>query len=225
MEHTLNWISRHDPQSLNYPIQAIIPQKTRPTAIWWGSPKEHLDQGREGACVGYAWTNKLLAKPSTVKLPQPSNDFALNLYRSAQKIDEWEGEAYEGTSVLAGAKVLKLGGFVSEYRWAFGVEDVLDALAFVGPVVLGVPWFDSMYSTGPGGLVRVSGSQVGGHAILATGFGVRRFGGLRGRREFVVRWRNSWGFTYGVGGDGYIRLEDLGLLLKGVGEACVPVVR
>lgn len=161
-------------------------------------------------------------------LPSEPNEFALNLYRSAQKVDEWEGESYEGTSVLAGAKVAKLGGYISEYRWAFSVDEVLDALAFVGPVVLGVPWFEGMYSTGPGGLVSVSGGQVGGHAILATGFGVRRFGGLfgrGGRRELVVRWRNSWGVSYGVGGDGFVRVEDLAGLLKGVGEACVPVVR
>lgn len=155
--------------------------------------------------------------------------FARNLYRSAQKVDEWEGEAYSGTSVLAGAKVAKLGGFISGYRWAFSVSDVLDGLAFVGPVVLGVPWLESMYVTGPGGLVSVSGSRVGGHAIVATGFGVKDFrvSGLVGRRavqrEFVVRWRNSWGSRYGVKGDGFIRLDDLALLLKQGGEACIPL--
>lgn len=226
MQQKLDWVSRHDQHSKNYPVRYLTDGLKRPQAVWWGSPKPKLDQGREGACVGFAWTNKLLAKPSTVVLPSEPHAFALNLYRSAQKIDEWEGEAYEGTSVLAGAKVAKLGGFIEGYRWAFSVDEVLDALAFVGPVVLGVPWFEGMYSTGSGGLVSVSGAQVGGHALLATGFGVRSFGGrFRGRRELVVRWRNSWGSAYGVGGDGFVRVDDLGGLLRGVGEACVPVFR
>lgn len=178
--------------------------------------------------MGFAWTNELLALPVRSVLPQPANEFALNVYRSAQKVDQWEGEAYEGTSVLAGAKVLQLGGWIQGYRWAFSVDEVLDALAFLGPVVLGVPWFESMYETGAGGLVEVSGAKVGGHAILATGFGVRDFRVSRfsrPRREFVVRLRNSWGGDYGVGGDGFVRVSDLGVLLADVGEACVPVGR
>lgn len=224
--YTHGWIPRHDPQSLNYPVRAVTAGRKRPSQVWWGSPKEKLDQGREGACVGFAWTNELLALPVRSVLPQSGNDFALNVYRSAQKIDQWEGEAYEGTSVLAGAKVLQLGGWIQGYRWAFSVDEVLDALAFLGPVVVGVPWLEGMYETGEGGLVRVEGRQVGGHAILLTGFGWRRFGGrFGGERLFVVRWRNSWGGSYGVGGDGFVRVEDLGLLLRGVGEACVPVGR
>ena len=224
--HTHGWIPRHDERSLNYPVRALTAGRKRPSQVWWGSPKEKLDQGREGACVGFAWTNELLALPVRSVLPQPGNAFALNVYRSAQKIDQWEGEAYEGTSVLAGAKVLQLGGWIQGYRWAFSVDEVLDALAFLGPVVVGVPWLEGMYRTSADGLVRVEGRKVGGHAILLTGFGWRRFGGrFGGERLFVVRWRNSWGGSYGVGGDGFVRVEDLGLLLRDVGEACVPVGR
>lgn len=225
----LDWIPRHDERSREFSVGPLTAGKPRPKSTYWGSPKEVLDQGREGACVGFAWTNKLLALPIRSKLPMPSNDFARNVYHSAQKVDEWEGEAYSGTSVLAGAKIVKMGGFITSYRWAFSIDDVLNALAFVGPVVLGIPWMDSMYSTAPGGLISVSGTKVGGHAITATGYGVRDFvvstqDGRKAKQSLeVVRLRNSWGDDYGVKGDGYIQVADLEQLLKNKGEACVPV--
>lgn len=229
-ERTLDWIPRFDEKSRDYPVRSLTAGKKRPGNIWWGSPKERLDQGSEGACVGFAWTNELLAQPVVVRLPQEANAFARNLYRSAQKIDEWEGEAYSGTSVLAGAKMAKMGGFITGYSWAFSIDDVLDALAFMGPVVLGIPWYESMYGTLPGGLIEVSGQRVGGHAILATGYGRKLFSGGIGtwrarNAEDVVRLRNSWGSSYGVKGDGYIRVADLARLLREGGEACVPLGR
>lgn len=229
-DRTLDWIPRFDERSRDFPVRGLTAGRTRPKAVWWGSPKERIDQGSEGACVGFAWTNELLALPVSVKLPQEANAFARNLYKSAQKIDEWEGENYSGTSVLAGAKVAKLGGYITGYRWAFSIDEVLDALAFMGPVVLGVPWYESMYGTLPGGLVEVGGNLVGGHAILATGFGRRSFPGGTGAwrprvAEDVIRWRNSWGPSYGVKGDGFIRVTDLERLLKAGGEACVPLGR
>lgn len=226
----LDWLPRHDERSRNFGVAPLTAGRPRPKSVYWGSPREILDQGREGACVGFAWTNKITSMPISAKLPLPGNTFALNLYHSAQKIDEWEGEAYSGTSVLAGAKVAKMGGYITEYRWAFSIDDVLNALATVGPVVFGIPWLESMYETLPGGLVEVSGSKVGGHAITATGYGTKDFPSTdpnsksSKRREDVIRWRNSWGPTYGVKGDGYIRIADLETLLKDQGEACVPIL-
>lgn len=227
----LDWLPRHDERSRDFSVAPLTAGRPRPKFMYWGSPKEILDQGREGACVGFAWTNKILSMPISGKLPLPGNDFARNLYHSAQKIDEWEGEAYSGTSVLAGAKIAKMSGFITEYRWAFKIDDVLNALATIGPVVFGIPWLESMYETLPGGLVEVSGSKVGGHAITATGYGTREFptttaDGKKGKRtEEVIRWRNSWGSDYGVKGDGYIRIADLESLLKQGGEACVPILK
>lgn len=224
IDRRLDWISRHDGKSLDFPVSTMLARRARPTFMWHGSPKEKIDQGREGACVGFAWTNSLLALPLRRALPKPANDFALNVYKSAQKIDQWEGENYSGTSVLAGAKVIKMGGYINEYRWAFSVDDILGALAFTGPVVLGIPWYDSMYRTSPDGLITVSGTKVGGHAILATGYGAHTFK-INGQKTTieVVRLRNSWGPSYGIKGDGYIRFDDLANLLKGGGEACIPI--
>lgn len=185
-----------------------------------------LDQGSEGACVGFAWTNELLASPAQPE-EQPDaalgNAVAVSYYRRARVVDEWPGEDYEGTSVLAGAKMVLQDGFISQYRWCFNTEDLRDAIISEGPVVIGIPWYSGMYRTRRDGLVVVDGDLVGGHAILITGYDPAMI--IDGRPYEVFRWRNSWGTGYGIGGSGYILYEDLSKLLKQNGEACVPMGR
>lgn len=137
------------------------------------------------------------------------------------------GNSYSGTSVLAGAKIVQSRGYIGEYRWCFGVEDVRDAVISEGPVVIGIPWHEGMYGTRESGLVEVSGGLVGGHCLLITGYhpSMRLRGEDYNERFKVFRWRNSWGPDYGVRGNGFIRYEDLRDLLKGWGEACVPMAR
>jgi hypothetical protein len=221
MDRILDWRSHHDERSRNFPVTALLAATPRRRRLWY-PPVERIDQGREGACVGFAWTIELLASPVRARLGYDANEFALNVYRAAQRIDEWPGENYSGTSVLAGAKIVQQLGLIESYHWAFGIDDVIDTLVSFGPVVLGIPWYESMYTTDANGLVTVSGRKVGGHAITVTGYTRRRFNGVI---EDVVRWRNSWGATYGKRGDGYIRVDDLAKLLADDGEACVPVGR
>lgn len=229
-DRILNWHSHHDERSLNFPIRAAIGESVERKTKYWGSPGALVDQGSEGACVGFGWINELLASPRRVRLEQP-DAFALDVYREARRIDEWPGEDYDGTSVLAGAKVIKSLGYIAGYRWAFGIDDVVDTLCALardggGPVVIGIPWFESMYETRPGGLVEVDGAMVGGHCITLTGYHPHLRIGQEGwnNRFEVVRWRNSWGGAYGRRGDGYIRVENLAYLLSSEfgAEACVP---
>lgn len=229
IQRTLDWRPHHDPQSHQYPIQLPPANQPRPTSIYWGNPTITLDQGQEGACVGYAWTNNLLSLPNKTQLTQTqATTFARQLYHQAQQNDEWPGENYSGTSVLAAAKILKTQGHITQYRWAFNINQILDALAYNGPIVLGIPWYQSMYQTTPEALVTVDGNKVGGHAITATGYGTRTFkystkpGAKPTHPLDVIRWRNSWGPTYGNNGDAYITIEDLAQVLKENGEACVP---
>jgi len=222
-ERTFDWRSRHDPRSRDYPITSQMTVQPRTRRLWRG-PAERLDQGAEGACVGFAWAIELLSAPVSARLPTPRDQFARDVYRAAQRIDEWPGEDYEGTSVLAGAKIVRDLGYIKRFWWAFGIDQVIDTLVGFGPVVIGIPWYDSMYDTRPDGLVEVGGRMVGGHAITLTGYGRRGFGTPR-RTVEVVRWRNSWGPLYGIRGDGYIRVEDLARLLADRGEACVPDLR
>lgn len=229
----LDWRPSHDPRSRVYPIRSILGGSiVEKPKTWDVGPV--LNQGREGACVGFAWTAELLASPR----PDPSvsgtrgNAFAKSVYYEARRVDEWPGESYEGTSVLAGAKVLAAQGKFEQYRWAFSIDDVRDTICAPaskggGPVVIGIPWLSDMYGTRESGLVEVGGEIVGGHAILVYGYhpGMRIRGEDWHKRHRVFRWRNSWGPSYGKGGSGLIRYEDLRDLLANWGEACVPLGR
>ncbi len=199
-----------DPRNANYPISAVVPEGVR-SKRW--RLTQRLDQGREGACVGFAWTHEIAAEPLRGKV---DDAYARRVYREAQLVDEWPGEQYEGTSVLAGAKIVQGLGWMSEYRWAFTLEDILRALSHEGPVVMGTNWLSGMFNTDPAGFLNVSGSVAGGHAYVLRGLDVRK--------EFVVG-RNSWGPDWGQRGDFYLRFSDLERLLGEGGDCCVPVGR
>lgn len=225
-ERSFGWKSKHDSRSLDYDIRSILKRKRIIVKRVMWEEGTVLDQGREGACVGFAWMGELLAAPVRPDR-QPSQELGNALaswyYKRAQKVDQWPGEDYEGTSVLAGAKIMKEEGFIESYRWCFDIKDVRDTVITTGPVVIGIPWKAGMYETLPEGLVKVHGKNVGGHALVITGFDPAMK--INGRVQPVFRWRNSWGSGYGVDGSGYIRYNDLEELLKQTGEACVPLGR
>ena len=200
-----------DERSRAFPIMATI-EATTPRSYTWSCPIV-LDQGSEGSCVGHAWAHEIAARPGTW---QASSYLARLIYKEAQKIDPWPGETYEGTSVLAGAKISTSLGHYREYRWAFGLQDLILALGYKGPAVLGVNWYSGFYSPDSKGIIHPTGSVVGGHAILANGVSVPKR---------LVRLHNSWGTGYGINGECFISFDDLGRLLSEGGEACIPVTR
>jgi hypothetical protein len=226
IKRKFDWKSHHDERSKKYSLRSLIGEtKIKPHKVMWEEGTV-LDQGSEGACVGFGWMAEILATPEApAKQPEATvaNKIALEYYNRAKKLDEWPGETYEGTSVLAGAKAVKEKGLIKEYRWCFSVEDIRDAVILEGPVVIGIPWHKNMYSTLRNGLVTVTGPVVGGHCITITGYDPEFK--IGSRVEEVFRWRNSWGTSYGVNGSGYIKVSDLKELLKTSGEACVPIGR
>ena len=210
---TLDRRVQFDERSRGFPIRVRLETVELASRTWrLGDP--HLDQGEDGACVGFGWSHELAAAP--IRVAGIDNRTAFGLYKQAQQIDEWPGDDYEGTSVLAGAKVVKRNGYMPEYRWAFGLDDVLDTLSQYGPVVLGTNWYEGMFDPDASGYIRPTGDVSGGHCYLARGIAV-----ARGH----VRIRNSWGEGWGLDGDARIRWADLRKLLEEDGEACVPVVR
>jgi hypothetical protein len=221
-DRRLDWVPRFDERSRDYGIRSAV-APTRIRSKRW-TPGPILDQGSEGACVGFAATAEALATPVLVtKIPREPDAFAHGVYRNAQRIDQWEGENYEGTSVLAGMKVMRNLGLIREYRWAFGVNDVVIGLINSGPVVLGTYWYDGMYEA-PFGVLHPEGAVVGGHAYLLTAYNHSSTNPLLiGQRTVTVQ--NSWGRGWGQGGLAEMTLEDLGTLLDNDGEAAVPFRR
>ena len=219
----LDRVVKFDENSKKYPISSEL--RTRPALsnkLW--KCDSYLDQGTEGACVGFAWAHELNAVPFRINVKKST---AQTIYYAAQQWDQWEGTNYGGTSVIAGAKVVNSIGHMPEYRWAFGIEDVVKTLSTYGPIVLGINWYEGMFNADENGFIKPTGNLGGGHAILANGVQIRRKSGWWWKMlpEPIIRLHNSWGTSWGVNGDAFITASDLTKLLNESGEACVPVKR
>jgi len=199
-----------DIRDSEFPMRAALaPAAQPPMRHTWYAPRA-LDQGATSSCVGHAWAGWLLASP----LPNNAGPGPFAIYADAQQQDEWPGEAYDGTSVRAGAKVLQAAGLLSTYVWATDAETVADFVLAHAPVVMGTGWFSDMFRPGKGGLVTPSGRNMGGHAYLCIGYH---------RARGMFRFLNSWGVGYGQGGRFSMLGEHLGDLLEQGGEACAGV--
>jgi hypothetical protein len=219
MPYALGRIPQFDERSRAFPIRALVAAKAPRSYSW--SCGAVLDQGAQGSCVGHAWAHELIARP--VVVPGIDHASAVQLYYAAQGLDDQPGGEYpgasphyEGTSVLAGAKAVQNAGYLTEYRWAFGLDDLVLALGYHGPAVLGIDWHNDMFDPDASGLLHVGGGIAGGHAILANGVSIRKR---------LVRLHNSWGSNWALNGEAYIGFDDLAALLDAQGEACVPVQR
>lgn len=216
-DRRLDRLPEFDARNFQHPITALLPleAKYKPRSYTWRC-KSWLDQGQEGACVGFAFTHELAARPAEVIGLE--NDHARKVYKTAQTLDIWPGENYEGTSVLAGAKaIMQLYPKAYQgYKWAFNMNEVIQTLGYFGPIVLGINWYTGMFSPDADGYIKVKGSIAGGHAILANAINVRKE---------RIHLRNSWGKDWGKNGGCYISFSDLERLLSENGDACVPVGR
>lgn len=190
---------------------------TQPRSYTWPC-RTVLDQGPDGACVGFAVAHELAAVPVAVK--GIDYTFAFGIYSEAKKVDWWPGENYEGTSVLAGIQVAQKMGYFSEYRWCFSVNDLAVGVSRTGPAVLGVNWYESMFyprlDTPGRQWIYPAGGVVGGHAILCIGYN-------KPLDAFCIL--NSLGSSWANNGRAWIKSADMARLLSEEGEACIPSKR
>jgi len=213
MERALDRRVEFDPRSRNFPIRTLM-ATLAPRSYTWGTTVI-LDQGSEGACVGFAWAQELASRPKVHGLV--TNPLARQIYHAAQLHDQWDDTPpEEGTSVIAGAKEMVNRGYLGEYRWAFSIDDLKVAVSRFGPAVMGTWWWTGMFDADASGFVRRTGAREGGHAWLAVGFNVTA------RRFTCV---NSWGRGWGRDGRFYVAEDDMAALLEDDGEGCIPTLR
>jgi hypothetical protein len=174
---------------------------------WWGN------QGNTPQCVGYAWAHWLEDGP----VPQSGIAPIIPpkvIYENAQRVDEWSGENYAGTSVRGGVKYLKSAGKVSSYYWGFNLTSLINSVLNLGPVVVGTNWYNGMFYPNRNGLIKISGRIAGGHAYVINGVNtVTR----------LFRIKNSWGKSWGQSGHAYISFTDMERLIRENGEICFAV--
>lgn len=234
----LDRIYELDWRSLNYlegPSTGTEPLP--PRSYTWGLAL-WLDQGQEGSCVGNGYSHELAASP--VAVGGIDEKFAVEqVYWPAQMEDPWPGGSYpsadpkyDGTSVLTGAKVLQEKGFYTGYNWGITAQDIAQYVGHYGPSVLGLTWYNNMFTPASDGFIHPDGGVAGGHCILAVGVKIKwkswvnnfiskNWGNVNMDQSYVIL-HNSWGQSWGFNGRAKLSLTDLDGLMKDSGEACFP---
>lgn len=199
----LGRIAAPDARDAVFRLASVTPKRAAVSTRYWRTGPV-LDQGPFPHCVGFSWAQFIASAPFMTKLPRYS--YPSDLYRTAQDMDEWEGNAYDGTSVRGGVKALQSQGRISGYLWSTDVDEIRRYVLSRGPVVMGTDWYSSMFTPESfDGFLVPEGAWAGGHAWLVVGFSATRQ---------AFRMLNSWGPGWSSGGRAWIRMRHLHQLLS-----------
>lgn len=209
-------IIQHDDKSKAFRavrgLVAIQPIRDR---VWRrGGP---YDQGQTSTCVAQTGKGMLNTSPASSLVPYSTRSkySIFDFYDGARENDEWEpNDSYDGTSGLGLCKYLTQRGIISEYRWCFGLQDVLLTLSHIGPVGLGIWWYTGMFYPDADGFITPTGQQEGGHEV--------ELHGISASGKYVIG-TNSWGRDWGQNGRFKLRFGELERLLNEQGDAFVIV--
>jgi hypothetical protein len=217
----------YDLRDLNFPMAELLDTEIiLPESKYW-SPGMPLNQGREGACVGFSGAKNLYCYPiRTSSITEASgtlsgNNLGRGIYYECKKIDGSPDTS--GTSLHACAKVLNgASGWkdrVVEYRWAWDWDTAMAWLLTRGVLIIGIPWyrsFDIGSKTTMPYLPMPSGGIRGYHAVCI-------YGGNRTNQ--TMRMINSWGYYFGFNGKAIFRRSVLEpILFSELGAGCLALV-
>lgn len=176
-----------------------------------------LNQGNYGTCEGNMGTGWLADGPIThpdieaLKDPATGEAYAQQLYVDATGDTSMQEGAYT-RQIL---RVLRDRGLIGAYHAAASVDEIVQALLTLGPVMFASNWYGSLdrvvplYGNAYIYVDEASGIR-GGHAYLLDGIDLTPTDGPP-----FVRMHNSWGPEWAHGGTARITLDDLRKLFVG----------
>ena len=215
LDPRMDLIPEVDPRNANYPLgshlEGVLTKRklSTPRSYTW-QVETVIDQGSDGACVGCAVTHDIISEAGgwaelTTRY-DVLNEIARPFYYEAQKIDPWAGGEYPGavprmvgTSLLAGAKTMRALGWWETYRWAETVHEIVQAVAYLGPVIIGSTWTEGMANP-VDNVMRATGETLGGHAVAVIGVKPKD-------EQFEIV--NSWGSEWGNNGRAVLPFETV----------------
>ena len=179
----------------------------------WARTIAPFDQGELGACTGNGAVGVLCTAPYRRPRVRYTEALARRVYARATRDDSIQG-VYPpddtGSTVLAAMQALRDLHLAAGYQWCFGLDDVLKTLSTIGPVEVGISWYEGFDRPNASGRVRVTGGVRGGHAFELLGVDA-------GSRLVIAE--NSWGPDWGRDGRFSFSWRDLDRLLHEDGEA------
>lgn len=208
----------HDSRSRNFavPTPKRLSLKTKRHRRWGFI----LNQGRVGACTGFAAAHALNTEPYRKKYrgtKTKRNADGLEYYSLATTLDVWRGQyppTDTGSSGLAVAKALQQLNLIRSYQWAFGFDHGLAGI-MQAPFLQGTYWYSDMMRPDKNGLVKPTGQMVGGHEYLWLGIDTKK------ELSWFV---NSWGYRWGKRGYFCMSWEDHKTLLDRRGDLIKLIV-
>ena len=191
-------------------LHAAVPAWTDPVV---------LDQGAYGTCVGNGWAGWGDSMP--VEDSYTETD-ARAIYFEATCLDghcddpDAPGGGQQGSSVRSGAQAMQKRGRLAAYAFSVSLADMNEWLDNHGPVVMGTNWTNGMFTPDANGYIAPTGPVEGGHCYLCIDHITED-----GADDYLFR--NSWGASWGLGGDFKMHAADVQALLSASGEACFAV--
>jgi len=167
----------------------------------WDCPVR-LDQGREGACVGFGGAHHIACHP----WPQmATRRLAMLFYRGAQDNDEWAGNTYSGTSGSGLMRFLSAAGLICTYYRVRTFDELCYTISTKSAVSGGFPWRAGCFEPDRSGFIRYEGEVKGGHYVCINGVDFES--------EFFTIVQ-SWGRKHGIGGEVKVRFSDMRQMIQ-----------
>lgn len=213
-DYGLGRIPEFDERSRQFRATALLTETAQPITKTWRRGGAY-DQGATPHCVAFTGKGILNTAPaSSLEVYDVRSKYSTDqFYAGAQRLDQWPGENYDGTSGLGLAKYLREVALIKEYRWCFGLTDVLLALSYEGPVGIGVNWYTNMFYPNSYGYIGPGGEVEGGHEVELIGVDTSK-------RHVIGM--NSWGTGWGpLNGRFLMTYDVLDRLLSEQGDAVV----
>lgn len=187
----------HDPRSRDYAYDERVTDYRTVLHHRYG---DVFDQGDLGSCTGNACAGAINTVPirdKAIETHSLKEVDAVDLYELATTLDDVPGQYPPddtGSSGLAVAKAAQQKGYITDYQHAFSVDAALAALQ-IGPIIIGIAWYEGYDSPDATGLVQKTGQIRGGHEIEVKGFQL-----ASDLIDSLLIAENSWGLSYGLSG-------------------------
>lgn len=221
----LGYVHTVDLRDRRYPLSAAIEGETVdeleqawPLGRWTGN------QGSKPACVGFAFGGWLFSGPTRNRFDGQKEKRPavkpVTIWQNAQILNPEQGSVRptEGTNTTYAAEYLRGLGYISNYynvegagghRDAGGraktrqaLEEIVTALLTKGPLVIGGPWYPSMFTPKKDGYLRVPDDEFalssGGHAWLAYGIDTTTGDPEVDHLVMLNSWGEDWGGRAGM---------------------------
>lgn len=183
-----------------------------------------LDQGEVGKCTAEAGLGVLGTEPYAsvdinnlfAKAFGSTDDAGTDRLYNAEETIDGDGPfppQDNGSSGLTSARALRNAGLISGWTQTFSLDAFLKALTQY-PISCGTVWLNSMSKPDRDGLASVDPASgvAGGHQYECVGYSTA---------TGLLKFANSWGTAWGVGGYFYMQASVFGKLLANKGDATI----